>query len=759
MNWEFALRLLQFVAVASRPLRVEELAELHAFDFKIGPIPKFQEDRRLKDPVHAVLSICSSFLAIVDGGYYSGKVIQFSHFSVKEFLTSSRLVEESDIILHRYHVSMTPAHTLAAQTCLGVLLHLDKDVITRDNLKKWPLAEYAAEHWVGHAQIEDVSRNVEDGMKQLFNPSKPHLAVCVWIHEPDPQHVRFDLFRFGNRPERPLPLLRTSLQYAAVWGLDSIIKFLITELSQTVRSESFIETETPLHLASQYGHMKAACALIDHGADVSARNKDGQTSLHLTSRLGRVEVTCMLIERGADVSAQDKCGQTPLHLTLRSGQVESIRMLLEHGADASAQDKYGGTPLHLASQWGQVEVARMLLEHGADVSAQSKYGETPLHPASQYGRVEVACVLLERGVDVSAEDKDKRTPLHLASQWGQVAVVRMLLERGVDVSPQNKYGRTPLHLALQWRQIEVVRMLIEHGADVSAQDKDRQTSLHLASQWGQVAVARMLIERGADVSAQNKYGRTPLHLALEWRRIELARMLLEHGADVSAQDKNKGTPLHLASQRGQVEVARTLLERSADVSAQDEDGQTALHLASKLGQVEVTRVLIEHGADATSQNGKGDTPLHFLSTQSWSWRAQHCAIVADILLKHGADVNARNKDGLTPFCLASQVGFGQVTRVLLEHGADPGEIPALESPPITSQAHTLVDPSPIPSRPLLTTPNVAETPPELEPPSKDVLPFERHRPLFCFTRRFLYSMGIVAVAVALPFFYKVSRRR
>src|ERR1700741_2437046 len=40
-NWEFAQRLLQCVAVVSRPLRVEELAEFLAFDFKAEGIPKF----------------------------------------------------------------------------------------------------------------------------------------------------------------------------------------------------------------------------------------------------------------------------------------------------------------------------------------------------------------------------------------------------------------------------------------------------------------------------------------------------------------------------------------------------------------------------------------------------------------------------------------------------------------------------------------------------------------------------------------------
>ena len=53
-NWEFAHRLFQFVAVASRPLRVEELAELFIFDFKAGPIPKFHEGRRVENPVDVV---------------------------------------------------------------------------------------------------------------------------------------------------------------------------------------------------------------------------------------------------------------------------------------------------------------------------------------------------------------------------------------------------------------------------------------------------------------------------------------------------------------------------------------------------------------------------------------------------------------------------------------------------------------------------------------------------------------------------------
>jgi hypothetical protein len=91
----------------------------------MGSIQKFHEDWRLGDPVEAVLSTTSSLLTIVNVRQGSS-IIQFSHFSVKEFLISPRLAETNDIICRRYHIYMTPAHTLAAQACLGTLLYLDK---------------------------------------------------------------------------------------------------------------------------------------------------------------------------------------------------------------------------------------------------------------------------------------------------------------------------------------------------------------------------------------------------------------------------------------------------------------------------------------------------------------------------------------------------------------------------------------------------------------------------------------------------------
>jgi hypothetical protein len=144
-NREHAIRLLQCLVAATRPLQTEELAEILAIDFdaaRHNGIPKLDPDWRWEDQHKAVLSTCSSLVAIVDED--GSEVVQFSHFSVKEFLTSERLAGSSGDI-SQYHIVLEPAHTILAQACLGVLLRLD-DHVDKKNARGLPLVEYAARH-------------------------------------------------------------------------------------------------------------------------------------------------------------------------------------------------------------------------------------------------------------------------------------------------------------------------------------------------------------------------------------------------------------------------------------------------------------------------------------------------------------------------------------------------------------------------------------------------------------------------------------
>ena len=104
----FARHLFRCLLASIRPLYVEDLAEIFAIRPDEAASPTFNSDWCPENAEETVVSVCSSLIAIVDGG--GRKVVQFSHFSVKEYLTSKRL-STAEERLSFYHILPEPPHT------------------------------------------------------------------------------------------------------------------------------------------------------------------------------------------------------------------------------------------------------------------------------------------------------------------------------------------------------------------------------------------------------------------------------------------------------------------------------------------------------------------------------------------------------------------------------------------------------------------------------------------------------------------------
>jgi uncharacterized protein len=140
------------------------------------------------------------------------------------------------------------------------------------------------------------------------------------------------------------------------------------------------------------------------------------------------------------------------------------------------------------------------------------------------------------------------------------------------------------------------------------------------------------------------------------------QLLIGSGADPTAPDVLIG-----AAASGVPAIVQEILKYRPDVNIRGRDGTTAMiaclqayHNKEKdVNLREIIRVLLDAGADPNIADNEGKTPL---IANAWDLE------IAKLLIARGANVNAQAQDGFTPLLNAGTV---ELTRLLLEHGADP----------------------------------------------------------------------------------------
>ena len=488
---EIAKLILCWVALASRPLKVDELAMVLC----LGTGRWAEKSTPPEDLLYEFkdgFRCCEPFINLDTGR----DTINFVHQSAKDYLLSSHLQAKAN--LSQYHIVPDSTNILMFRTCWkflsfeefrqGTMLferdtrhQLHQNFFNKKFNDKHFFLRYAQPQWQKHALA-----------------AGPALATDSM---------------FWNEELAELPTLRDALLLGA----------------------------------AAKGQYVIVQRLLENGAQMNSRDERGLTPLLLASRGGHEKVSKLLLEcLNAGINSPHLGAQIPLRAEAEAGYTTVVKLLLsQDDIGVNSQDWFGRTPLLYAAKNGHEGVVKLLLsQEDIAVNPQGKYGRTPLSYAAENGHEGVVKLLLSQDdIGVNSQDRYGITPLLYAAENGHEGVVKLLLsQEDIAVNPQDMYGKTPLSWAVGNKHEGVVTLLLSRE-DIAVNSRDNKglTALVWAAAKGYERVVRLLLGRSdIDVNSRDNEGMTALLWAAMNRHEAVVKLLLSRSdIEVTSQDLEK----------------------------------------------------------------------------------------------------------------------------------------------------------------------------------------------------------------------------
>lgn len=226
--------------------------------------------------------------------------------------------------------------------------------------------------------------------------------------------------------------------------------------------------------------MQKASDLLSAGADPNAVYEGDNNLFQKTPALllasiwnQSEELLNMLISSGADIEARDPDGETALFAVARNSIDRLGQYFIKAGANVNVRDNHGMTPLMEAASNDDDALVNLFISNGADIDAVDSAGCSALTFACCYrsfgpSKHDAFYALLRAGANPNGcgtvEDKlPANRPLDEAARYNP-ELIEPLLEAGADINAKHGAGLTAVMRALESRNSESFNILMGHNA-------------------------------------------------------------------------------------------------------------------------------------------------------------------------------------------------------------------------------------------------------------------------------------------------------